>query len=193
MAGGAHQHFDGRFSHNHYYFDRGYTRHGPFRSGYPIDYGRDHYWYDGGDWYRRGGFGWAIMGAPIGAFVSILPSFYTTVWFGAVPYYYANDTYYNWNGDRQQYEVVQPPDDIDTAGTTQPPPSPAIFVYPKNGQPSQQQASDRYECHHSAVAQTGYDPTEVAGGVPSASAGAKCTDYFRAAVACLEARGYSVR
>jgi uncharacterized protein DUF6515 len=192
-VGGAHQHFDARFSHNHYYFDRGYTRHEAFSGGYPIDFGRDHYWFDGGQWYRRGDFGCVVMGAPLGAFVSILPPFYTTVWVGGVPYYYANDTYYSWLGDRQAYEVVMPPDTIGSAGTTQPPPSPAIFVYPKNGQSSQQQATDRYECHHAAVEQTGYDPTREGGGVPAEVAAAKRTDYFRVAVACLDARGYSVK
>jgi hypothetical protein len=133
------------------------------------------------------------VGAPIGAFVAILPPFYTSVWFGGVPYYYANDTYYTWSGDRNEYEVVAPPVGIDSSGTTQPPASDAIFIYPKNGQSSQQQASDRYECHRSAVEQTGYDPTQAAGGVSPEVAASKRADYFRADAACLDARGYSVR
>lgn len=189
----AHEHVDARFSHNHSYYDRGYSVREPPRNGYAIDHGRDHYWYDRGQWYRRGGARWVVVGAPVGAFVSVLPPFYTTVWFGGVPYYYANDTYYNWSGDRQEYEVVEPPTGIDAAGTTQPPASDAVFVYPKNGQSSEQQARDRYECHRSAVEQTGYDTTQAGGGVTPEVAAAKRSDYFRAQAACLDARGYSVR
>jgi hypothetical protein len=189
----AHQHFDTRFSHNHAYFDHGYTVHEPPHTGYGLDFGHDHYWYDRGQWYRRGDLGWVVVGAPLGAFVSVLPSFYTTVWLGGVPYYYADDTYYTWNGVRNEYEVVAPPAGIDSAGTTQPPASDSIFVYPKNGQSSQQQASDRYECYHSAVQQTGYDPTQAHGGVPPEAAPGKRSDYNRADAACLDARGYSVK
>ena len=34
--------------------------------------------------------------------VQVLPPFYTTVWFGGLPYYYANDTYYAWRDSDQQ-------------------------------------------------------------------------------------------
>jgi hypothetical protein len=192
-GGGQHQHVDNRFSHNHSYFDRGYAMHEGPRSGYALDHGREHYWYDRGEWYRRGGPDWVVVGAPVGAFVSVLPPFYTTVWYSGVPYYYANDTYYSWNGGNQEYEVVAPPAGIDSGGTTQTPPSDGIFVYPKNGQSSEQQARDRYECHHSAVEQTGYDATQAGGGVTPEVAAGKRTDYFRAQAACLDARGYSVR
>jgi len=117
---------------------------------------------------------------------------FRSVWLGGVPYYYANDTYYSWNGVHEEYEVVAPPAGIDS-GTTQPPPSDEIFTYPRNGQSSEQQARDRYECHHSAVAQTGYDPTQAGGGVASEIAAGKRADYLRAETACLDARGYSVR
>jgi hypothetical protein len=190
--GFAHHHFDGRFGHDRYYFDRGYAVHHLPHSGYAIDYDHDHYWYDGGDWYHRRGSGWMIVGAPVGAFVPFLPPLYTTVWLGGIPYYYANDTYYSWNGDRQAYEVVEPPSGIESAGTTQPPPSDKIFIYPKNGQSSQQEERDRYDCHHSAVEQTGYDTTKPDGGVAPEIAASKRADYFRAMTACLEARGYSV-
>ena len=45
---------------------------------------------------------------------------------------------------------------------TDAPPSDEIFVYPRNGQSADQQARDRYECHRSAVDQTGFDPTFTA-------------------------------
>ena len=63
------QHFDGRFSHNHYYYDRGYVVPRPPRAGYPITRGRDRFWYDGGMWYRGDGVRWIVVGAPLGAFV----------------------------------------------------------------------------------------------------------------------------
>jgi hypothetical protein len=189
----AHEHFDSRFSHNHPYLDHGYTVHDVPRGGYAIDHDREHYWYDRGEWYRREGLDWLVVGAPLGAFVSVLPPFYTTVMFGGVPYYYANDTYYDWNGDQEEYQVVAPPAGIDSAGTAQPAPDGQLFVYPKNGVSSEQQASDRYECDISAVEKTGYDPTKEDGGVSPDAAPPKRADYFRAEAACLEARGYSVR
>ncbi len=193
-SGAAHQHVDTRFSHNHAYFDRGYGVRNAPRGGYAVNHGGDRYWYHGGHWYGRGGPGWVVSGAPFGAFVSVLPPFYTTVWFGGAPYYYANDTYYSWSGQRRQYEVVAPPDGIESAGTTEAPPgSDSMFVYPRNGQTAEQEARDRYECHRFALDQTGFDPTATDGGVPPEAAVAKRTDYSRAEAACLDARGYSVR
>lgn len=189
----AHQHFDGRYSHNHYYFDRGHSTREVPSGGYAIDHGGSHYWYHGGHWYRRGGAGWVVVAPPFGLFVPFLPPFYTTVWFGGIPYYYANDTYYIWDTDQQQYQVVEPPAGIEPGAATGPPPSDTIFVYPRNGQSSEQQSRDRYECHHWAVEQTRFDPTQAGGGVPPAAAAAKRAEYYRAAVACLDARGYTVK
>jgi hypothetical protein len=189
----AHQHFDNRFAHNHYYFDRGYTMRAAPRIGVAIDHGRNHFWYARGEWYRRDGVRWVVVGAPLGAFVPVLPLSYTTVWFSGAPYYYANDTYYTWDANHHEYEVVPAPAGIDASGSTQAPPSDSIFVYPKNGQSPEQQARDEYECHHSAVEHTGYDPTVAGGGVAPAIATEKRSDYFRAQAACLDARGYSVK
>jgi hypothetical protein len=36
-----------------------------------------------------------------------------------------------------------------------------IYVYPAKGQSEQQLSSDRYECHRWAVAETGFDPTDI--------------------------------
>src|SRR5688500_15079038 len=105
----AHQHFDERFSHNHAYFDRGYVVRAAPHDGYAIVRGRDNFWYSRGEWYRHSGARWVVVGAPIGAFVPILPPFYTTVWFGGLPYYYANETYYTWDGGQREYRVVDPP------------------------------------------------------------------------------------
>jgi len=188
-----HQHFDPRFLHNQYYFDRGYRLPEGPRLGVDIARGPDHFWYDRGQWYRRDGLGWLVVGAPVGAFVTVLPPAYTTVYFGGIPYYYANDTYYIWSANRSEYEVVDPPSGIESGGTTQAPPTADIYVYPRNGQSSEQQARDRYDCYRSAVTQTGYDPTKSDGGVPPELAPSKRSDYVRAETACLDARGYSVK
>lgn len=195
---GPHEHFDNRYAHNHAYYDRGYVVRVRPVNGYAINRGRDRYWYDRGVWYRQGRASWVVVGAPFGAFVTVLPPFYSTIWFGGIPYYYANDTYYAWRANRNSYEVVDPPAGIDSQGTTQAPANPApandnLFVYPKNGQSADQQSKDRYECHRYAADQTGFDPTESGGGVPADVAASKRSDYHRAETACLDARGYSVR
>jgi hypothetical protein len=66
-----------------------------------------------------------------------------------------------------------------------------LIAYPKNGQTTEQLAKDKYECHHWATGQTGFDPTQAGGG--SGSAPNRRSDYFRAQAACLEGRGYSVK
>ena len=191
--GVPHMHFDSRFSHDQYYHDRGYVVRGIPRGAYSIHHGGDVFFYHGGEWYRRNGRFAVVIGPPIGVFVPTLPPFYSTVWWGGVPYYYANDAYYSWNPGANQYEVVSPPAGIETGGTTAAPSADSIFVYPKSGQSTEQQAKDRYECHRSAVLATGYDPTVSGGGVSPDVAPSKRADYMRADAACLEARGYSVK
>ncbi len=39
------------------------------------------------------------------------------------------------------------------------PPPPRVFFYPTQGQSTEQQDRDRYECHQWAVQQTGFDPS----------------------------------
>ncbi len=123
----------------------------------------------------------------------MLPPFYTTVWFGGAPYYYSNDSYYAWRQDQGQYEVVAPPDGSGNTASTDAPASDDVFIYPKSGQSEDQQAKDRYECHRWASSQSGFDPTQSAGGVPAGQSNSKRGDYNRAITACLEGRGYSVK
>lgn len=185
------EHFDGRYSHNHYYPGRGgYVRGVPGRP-FIVERGGGRYFYSGGVWYAPYGPRFVVVGAPIGVFVPVLPPFYTTVWIGGFPYYYANETYYAWRDADNGYEVVEPPND--QGASTQSPPSDDLFIYPKNGQPADLQANDKYECHKWASEQTGFDPTQSAGGVPPEQTGGKRADYQRAMRACLEGRGYSVR
>ncbi|HEV3180979.1 MAG TPA: DUF6515 family protein [Steroidobacteraceae bacterium] len=185
-------HYDARYSHNHYYADRGVMVRGVPGSPYVVARHGGRYYYSGGVWYAPRGPGFVVVGAPFGVFVPVLPPFYTTLWVGGFPYYYANDTYYAWRADQNGYEVVEPPSE-QGAATTQEPPSDDLFIYPQNGQSEQQQSNDKYECHRWASSQTGFDPTQSAGGISPDQVAAKRVDYQRAMRACLEGRGYSVR
>jgi hypothetical protein len=81
-------------------------------------------------------------------------------------------------------------------GGTSPPATqkgPKVFLYPKNGQTSDQQARDRYDCYRFAVSQSGFDPMRSNGSTSPAPAGELQSDYERAQSACFEARGYSSR
>jgi hypothetical protein len=100
-----------------------------------------------------------------------------------VPYYYANDTYYAWVPEVNEYQVVMPPTGIESSGSTHAPVTDSLFAYPRNGQSVELQAKDRSECYRSAADATGYDSTKTS----------ERADYLRAQAACLDARGYSVR
>ena len=175
-----HEHYDARFDHNHYYAAHGMVVPRVPGRPYVVAHGGYHYYYSGGVWYAPRGPSFVVVAPPVGVFVPVLPPFYTTVWFAGAPYYYANDTYYVSGGD-QGYQVVEPPAEED------------LFIYPQSGQSPEQQADDRYECHKWASGQSGFDPTQVGGGVAPDQTVAKGADYRRAMRACLEGRGYSVR
>jgi hypothetical protein len=204
----AGMHYDGRYNHDHYYSMRGTEVAVVPGRPWVVAHGGEHFYYSGGVWYAPHGPHFVVVAPPVGVFVPVLPPYYTTVWFGGVPYYYANDTYYTYSGP-QGYEVVNPPEDPNSAvqGPQGPPypgaPPPAesgahpqgedLFIYPQQGQSPDQQATDRYECHKWASSQTGFDPTQPGGGVAPEETVAKGDAYKRAMRACLEGRGYSVR
>lgn len=184
-------HFDQRFGHNRYYRPHGYSFVGVPYGAYEVRHHGGTYWYHGGEWYRpRGGLS-IVVAAPLGAYVPVLPPFYSTVWWRGVPYYYADNTYYLWNSGVRKYEVVDAPADVATSAVA--PVAEELFIYPKDGQSEQEQEHDKYECHRFAVRETGYDPTLVNGGVPAAAAANQRANYLRAQAACLEGRGYSVK
>jgi hypothetical protein len=150
-------------------------------------------WWHGGFWPR------AFYGPGFAWFLPILPLAYATYWYSGVPYYYANDVYYTWNPTYDGYTATDPPPVADDSsgsgdvGATAPPdagaqngPGPGgpvagqIFMYPKNGQSAEQQATDRAECQKWAAEQAG----QVA---------QNGSDYNRAMVACVEGRGYSAQ
>jgi hypothetical protein len=142
----------------------------------------------------RGGPGWRggrwWPGLSIGFYVPFIPWYYETMWWGGVPYYYADSTYFRYDDGVGQYQVVAPP--AGAEGTTDPGIATDVFVYPAKGQSTEQMARDRYECHRWAADQTGFDPTQASGGVPADEANAKSGDYQRAETACLQGRGYTV-
>jgi hypothetical protein len=118
---------------------------------------------------------------------------YATYWWGGVPYYYANDVYYTYNPDYEGYVATDPPPVAESGAAADgaapavgPPPGDGgaaagqIFMYPKNGQSAEQQATDKAECQQWAQQQAG----QVA---------QNGSDYQRAMTACVEGRGYSAR
>jgi hypothetical protein len=127
-----------------------------------------------------------------------------------MPYYYANDVYYTWNAGSNGYVVTDPPpadgeesaasapadgnyDSAEPGSSSASVGSPSsagsaeVYAYPKSGQTDEQQATDRYECHKWAIAQSGFDPTR------GSQASGNSVDYRRAMVACLDGRGYSTK
>jgi hypothetical protein len=183
--------YDNRYNHGHYYPQRGTAFRALPQGGYRVPYRGGDYYFHGGAWYRPWGSRFIVVAPPIGIGIGFLPPYYSTVWFGGVPYYYADGTYYLWRPEQREYVVTAPPPDSAPASTA-PPTSPQLYAYPKNGQNQEQQAADRYECHRWASDQTGFDPTQPLGGVSSDVADAKRADYLRAERTCLEGRGYSV-
>jgi hypothetical protein len=172
---------------------RGGGYRGGYRGGY---YGGGYGWRGGyGGWGWRGGYyggwGWGLGGLGLGLYFASLPLYYSTMWWDGVPYYYADNTYYRYDGGMKQYVTVAPPDGLvdQTAGSA--PVGTDLIAYPKNGQSTELQSKDKYECHHWAVTQSGFDPTQ--GATDAAAGGNKRSDYMRAQAACLEGRGYSVK
>jgi hypothetical protein len=59
-----------------------------------VFYHNTRYHFQGGVWYRPEGRRFLVVAPPIGLFIPFLPPFYSTIWFGGIPYYYANEVYY---------------------------------------------------------------------------------------------------
>jgi hypothetical protein len=130
--------------------------------------------------YRRGGQrGWGIPGH--GFFFASIPAYCRLIYWNGVPYYYADDVYYEWSGSVGAYEQVQPPSGLAESIKSQGPVSRDLFVFPNGDQTIEQLERDREECDRWAADQVGLDPVA-----------AKRADYLRADGACLEARDYSV-
>jgi hypothetical protein len=149
------------------------------------------YYFHAGVWYRPLRQRWVVVAPPRGLVIAALPPFYTTIWVAGTPYYYANDVYYAWRPALGRYVVIERPRRgaavITRDATSQ------IYVYPKNGQSPEQQATDRYACHRWAVNETSFDPTQPLAGTGPERLADQRDAYARALAACLQGRGYSVK
>lgn len=204
-----HEFRDARHNHNRVYPTRGHVVRTLPHEHRVVVHGGSRYYFHGGVWYRPHGPRFTVVAPPFGLFVPFLPPYYATVWFSGRPYYYANDVYYVSQGngyvvaELPKGEVSQTPPPVVSVMPLEaqpiPVPPPAIppldklFIYPRQNQSEQQQATDRYECHKWAVGQTGFDPTQPPSAVPEEQKVQKRADYQRATSACLEGRGYTVR
>jgi hypothetical protein len=130
------------------------------------------------------GFGFGV-GLGVGLYFSALPLYYSTYWWGGIPYYYADDTFYTWDGSAGQYQTVDPPAEVEQQAESQA--VTELIAYPKNGQSDEQQAKDKSDCRQWAATESGYNPAGTA-----TTADPNRGNYLRAEAACLDARGYSV-
>ena len=184
----GHDFVDSRYNHNHSYPSRGHFVDELPGGHHVVVHRGTRFFFFGGVWYRPYGPRFEIIAPPFGIVVPFLPPYYTTIWVGGIPYYYANEVYYVQNPGG--YMVVEPPN----GEVVQAPSSVAqLFIYPRKGQSEQQQANDRYECHRWGVGQTGYDPTQPPGGLSQDQMTQKYADYKHAMSACLDGRGYTVK
>jgi hypothetical protein len=124
--------------------------------------------------------GWSVPGH--GFYFASIPSYCRLVYWRGVPYYYADDIYYEWSDTAGAYEQVQPPAGLAESINGPAPVLRDLFVFPNGDQTIEQLERDREECRQWAADQIGADPK-----VP-----AKRVDYLRADGACLEGRDYSV-
>jgi hypothetical protein len=162
----------------------GYGGHRGF-GGHGFGYGR--FGYGGFGFYD----GFGLLG--YGLFFDALPLYYSTYWWGGVPYYYANDNFYQWDGSVGQYHTVRAPQGLASQVAAQGSENLNLFAYPKNGQTTEQQATDRVECQQWATGQTGIDSAPPGSTAAITLPAAKRQDYLRAQAACLQGRGYSVQ
>ncbi len=184
--------YDGAHGHNHAYPSPGYGVHTPPQHSHAVYWGGANYRFYDGVWYSPWRSSWVVVRPPYGIVLGDIPAWFTPITIAGIVYLYANGVYYR-NRAEGGYEVVQPP----VQGQSLSAVPPKSYVYPRNGQTAQQQATDEYECHRWAVTQTGFDPTGAAVGqapLPARSSTSNpAADYERARGACLEGRGYTVR
>jgi hypothetical protein len=160
--------------------------HGHHRGGWHGDRGSS------GGGYRGGGHGgWGVPGH--GFYFASIPSYCKLVYWEGVPYYYADDVYYEWNGTAGAYQEVHPPAGLAEQIDAQAPVVTELFVFPNGDQTNEQLERDREACHRWAVEQAGFDPKAAAPRTKASDrSAAKRANYLRADEACLEARDYSV-
>lgn len=146
----------------------------------------------GGGWHGGYGYGWRGNGGAgwlgYGLLFSALPLAYATYYWDGVPYYYADDNYYQYDNAVSEYQTVEPPEGLVNEVAAAAPADAAqadLYAYPKNGQSDAQQAKDRTDCQQWAGTQP---DTDSAG-----TNAAKHSNYLQAEAACLTGKGYSVQ
>lgn len=185
---------DKRYNHNHYYPPRGHVVHTLPPRHHVVHHHNVPYYFHAGVWYRSYNSRFVVAIPPFGVSIRVLPEIYTTIWVGAVPYYYAGGVYYAWRPEERVYVVTNPPTEVvNVSGGNGSGLSDELYIYPKQGQSDQQQATDRYECHRWGVSQTHFDPTTSNQNLSVSEQASKRLDYRRAMKACLDGRGYSVQ
>jgi hypothetical protein len=113
--------YDNRFHHDHYYPVPGYRIAALPPGHVEVRFRGEPFWFHSGVWYHRVGPSFVVFRPPFGVIVPILPPAYSTVYVGAVPYYYANDVYYVQRPDG--YEVVDAPPSAPAAAAAPQPPA----------------------------------------------------------------------
>jgi hypothetical protein len=160
--------------------------HGHHRGGWQGERGSG-----GGGYGGRNRGGWSIPGH--GFFFASIPSYCKLVYWEGVPYYYADDLYYEWNGSAGAYQEVQPPASLAEQIAAQAPVVTELYVFPNGNQSNEQLERDREACHRWAVQPIGFDPKTAAPHIKASDRSvANLANYLRADAACLEAHDYRV-
>jgi hypothetical protein len=106
-------------------------------------------WHGGQERRPRYGGGWGWRG--YGGVLGVLPAVATVLTIGAITYWVADGQYYR-AVPSGGYVLVAPPEGGEPgrmAGSDRPfnPPGPdRLYIYPRNGQSAEKQASDEYDC-----------------------------------------------
>jgi hypothetical protein len=125
---------DFRYGHNQFYPTRGFTVRTLPPGAFAVTHPGGRYFFAGGVWYAARGPAFVVVAPPIGVFVPVLPVAYTTVWVGGLPYYYANDTFYEWVDAQHGYQVVDPPPGAEVPAEEGAPPPDDAGAPPPDGQ-----------------------------------------------------------
>ncbi|MGH8766137.1 MAG: DUF6515 family protein [Burkholderiales bacterium] len=114
--------YDDRYHHQHYYPAVGYAVQALPVGNVAVSFNGAHFYFHSGVWFRPAGGSFVVVRPPVGVVVPVLPPAYNVVYAGAVPYYYANETYYSAVPGGAGYAVVAPPQGAEPATAPSAPP-----------------------------------------------------------------------
>jgi hypothetical protein len=153
-----------------------------------IQVGRDNYHYSKTNFYRRNNQGaFVVITALLCSRVCQLPTNRIRLLIGSPRYFYANYTYYLWDSNRPDYQVVEEPEGAETEVVAASETTGELCIYAAEGQPDEQRGRDRYDCYLWASDQTDFDPSQTNQNSELAS------DCRQAISVCLEGCGYTVK